>query len=105
MLDQIDQFLSNGTDDSRELWTVLTALRGPDDENDTLKDKSTAIIRGAAFPLCLAQSEHPTAYGFAHGALYREGVTITVPETTSHFTSHAEDAAITLNLGVSRDPA
>lgn len=51
VLDIIDDFLTNNEDhnETRILWDVLTALRGPDAE--TFKDKGyTVAIRRAAFP-------------------------------------------------------
>jgi len=36
--------------DVERLWDVLTALRGPDDENSRQKEEVTVHIRRAAFP-------------------------------------------------------
>ena len=47
MLDSIISFLNNAPyEESRQLWDVLTALRGPDDNNTGLKSVTTARIRG-----------------------------------------------------------
>jgi hypothetical protein len=47
MLDSIISFLNNAPyEESRQLWDVLTALRGPDDNNTSLKSITTARIRG-----------------------------------------------------------
>ena len=54
MLDTIDGFLANGdqTDKgpAKQLWDILTALRGPDNMDDLLKTSTTSIIRVKAFP-------------------------------------------------------
>lgn len=50
-LDRIDAFLANQPSVvARELWNILTALRGPDNRNDALKDETTCVIRTKAFP-------------------------------------------------------
>lgn len=62
MLDRIDAVLAQPDDatdeqrkDSRDLWAVLSALRGPDTDRDyrdlLLKSRVTILIRRAAFPL------------------------------------------------------
>ena len=48
-LDQIDELLLDPAISS-DLWAVLTALRGPDDEDYELKVLYTAPLRTAAFP-------------------------------------------------------
>lgn len=52
VLDIIDGVLAGGAQDARELWNILTALRGPDDDGDDWlrKGKTTVHIRAAAFP-------------------------------------------------------
>lgn len=51
MLDKIDVFLSTAPiDEAQQLWDVLTALRGPDDDDPELKSRTTTHIRAAAFP-------------------------------------------------------
>lgn len=49
MIDSIVVFLNNRTrEESRQLWDVLSALRGPDsDDSHMLKDVTTARLRGA----------------------------------------------------------
>lgn len=54
MLDVIDGFLALATDESRGLWDVLMALRGPDVANsksEALMRGTTEVIRTQAFPL------------------------------------------------------
>ena len=35
----------NRTDEASKLWDILTALRGPDDTDLSLKEATTAVIR------------------------------------------------------------
>lgn len=60
-LDYLDQILCKETDDAQDLWDILTALRGPDDDVSTmkhayydpggeLKRRVTIPVRRAAFP-------------------------------------------------------
>lgn len=37
-------------EDRRKLWRILTALRGPDSDNSTVKRKTTAVIRAMSLP-------------------------------------------------------
>lgn len=58
LLNTIDIYLLTGDEnESRRLWNILAALRGPDtpDSND-LKDVTTSVIRATAFPLTAKQS-------------------------------------------------
>lgn len=49
MLDILDEaLLHRGY--NNELWRVLTALRGPDNNHDETKRTTTAVIRSVAFP-------------------------------------------------------
>lgn len=50
MLDRIDAFLAKPGKESEELWDILTALRGPDDQDNVVKEATTAVIRWQAFP-------------------------------------------------------
>lgn len=50
MLDQIDQMLAKGDQDSQDLWAVLSALRGPDDQDYAKKITLTSHVRKEAFP-------------------------------------------------------
>lgn len=49
-LKYLDAILAKGGEDARDLWDVLSALRGPDSQDDVLKDTVTCPIRRAAFP-------------------------------------------------------
>jgi hypothetical protein len=51
ILNQIDNFLTTADRyQAQDLWSILTALRGPDSDNDQIKYETTAVIRALAFP-------------------------------------------------------
>lgn len=63
ILDTIDRYLAGadgqGREQSRELWSVLSALRGPDEENKRdYKGCTTSVLRAAAFPLTAKDSNY-----------------------------------------------
>jgi hypothetical protein len=102
MLDKIDDFLITADRmESLSLWDVLTALRGPDDEDRDLKDVTTAVIRAKAFPkagrhkvvggTCLPLPlENIAAFNYTRD-------TIPGPDY-SHFGFHINNARIALNI-------
>ena len=49
ILQQVANFLNSDVSDAakHELWDVLAALRGPDLENNSIKNATTAVIRNA----------------------------------------------------------
>ena len=46
-IDHVVKVLNDGGNESRLLWYVLTALRGPDNDDDSVKHRSTTHLRGA----------------------------------------------------------
>lgn len=56
VLNQLDEVLSLDNPDSKELWNVLTALRGPDNDLDSHKFATTGLIRAKAFPKSYSKS-------------------------------------------------
>jgi len=51
MLDVLDEFfVTAGEEQARNLWAVLSALRGPDDDSYVLKNCTTEVVRAVAFP-------------------------------------------------------
>lgn len=50
LLNQLDEFLAEGTRASADLWSVLTALRGPDNGGWTTKAETTGNVRKTALP-------------------------------------------------------
>lgn len=110
----LDAFLSDegvNVDEKRYAWNVLTALRGPDDEDTNVKDGVTVPIRVAALPrtavaqngsyaltfgpvFCSMQSGHTRT----EPVYYRRAVMYpSVPEgrtayAAEHFCQHARNA-------------
>jgi hypothetical protein len=95
-LDQIQSMLS-GRSYSEDLWNVLTALRGPDSRDRSVKYATTTIIRSAAFPKqpCSALSVYGTdskKLARRRAGVWRDGI------DTNHFREHTEDAFDALGL-------
>jgi hypothetical protein len=91
MISSIRSFMMNSDIDRAEkvkLWEVLTALRGPDFDDDDLsvKDSTTAVIRQATFE---------TQDGYHLGAMVRPDTERARifrrdrPDNYGHFWSHA----------------
>lgn len=101
MLNEIDRFLSRNDPESMELWTVLTALRGPDDyKKDHLKHTGTVHVRIAAFPMTNFAAG---TYGYANGADFNDDYPLAVPDMdgndAGHFEGHLYHAMQILEIG------
>jgi hypothetical protein len=46
VLDRVVNILNEGTSISEQVWWILGGLRGPDSDNEVLKRKTTARVRG-----------------------------------------------------------
>lgn len=107
MLNKIDAFLEGADDaEANNLWSVLTALRGPDFDycgaGWDMKHYTTEVIRSTAFPRTARRelfkddgSARIRAYFAPPSRKYRE------PQMTAlgyHFISHARVAARALGL-------
>lgn len=106
-LDYLDNIFAAGGAVSRELWYVLTALRGGDDpgadinkakDGDLEHSATTEVIRSAAFP-------RTARAGWTPGGAFALAGTAYVPSTTyvPHFTDHLFRAAYVLGLVNDRD--
>ena len=85
---------ANRTDEASKLWDILTALRGPDDTNLSLKEATTAVIRYHALPVC--DKNGATVYKDCIG---NEIARHKYESTASrHFISHAKNAFKALGL-------
>lgn len=104
MLDVIDRFLARKGEEAARLALVLSALRGPDTDNFSLKEKTTAVIRATAFPLLFKGADHlECSVGrFSALGLMREDDQIVFPPngTDRHFGIHTAEAAKALGLQV-----
>lgn len=85
---------------ARDLADVLSAIRGPDSENDGLKSVTTMVIRTAAFPKTAAEStgwnQDYTGWMFAMPEDVYQNPIFT--EDSWHFRHHAELAAKALGI-------
>ena len=81
-----------------ELWNILTALRGPDNHSDELKDATTAVIRwyagipqeNSGYAISLPDSEA--------SAEFRVKLLKNLKGKDRHFVSHARGAFEALGL-------
>jgi hypothetical protein len=99
VLDIIDTLLAQRNRESRYLWGVLTALRGPDSADESLKVATTAGIRTAAFPLTavVASPSPGLTSRFANDALFGDSPVVDVTQwgenDSPHFWEHVAGAA------------
>ena len=101
-LDRIEQILLDEDEETtHDVWDVLTALRGPDEDRYD-KTTTTAVIRGAAFPrLAKRNSRERDGFSFAYpgGWEYRISNVVHFSMSPSrHFGSHIIRAARSLGL-------
>lgn len=94
----IEDILLKGDRDAKQLWALLTALRGPDEDGD---DKTlTRAVRCLMFPRMAEKARElyfPAAFG-----LTPEQAAATLKEATldrfKHFESHIQSAQIALEV-------
>lgn len=104
VLDRIELLLVEETDASRALWAILTALRGPDDndddDGDLLKIRTTSPLRSRAFPRlwnALKQSSDDRMNGAIFGPPFAFSLkTSDLDRVSPHFVEHARNAALWL---------
>ena len=107
VLNSIENVLLRGDQTSKELATILSALRGPDDQDDNLKVRSTGVVRAKAFPRLLKKYEethtnpvvliNQYSWSFIHDPLpYGEELKGNVG-SSAHFIAHAQFALDVLN--------
>jgi hypothetical protein len=100
MLAALKEFLSKEGDPQRDVWNILTALRGPDDMGGRLKNATTGVIRYAL--LGFRGSRNHENFLIAHGCLYgpdcEEYAKFRRETSTSHFEQHARAAFMALDL-------
>ena len=95
-LQLIDEVLAAGGVDGKNLWGILTALRGPDNGNNEMKERTTCVIRRLALPrtTSAAQGTTPWPNGYRNGAYFGSPrVVETVPKLDwfsddEHFQTH-----------------
>lgn len=106
-LDVIDTALSKGDEDAERLWSILTALRGPDNADlhiDGIWSKEyTKDIRTRALPKTSERVyKHEIAIGAsfnARGTEHKKAVdTMKVAREDSHFVNHMNKAITALEM-------
>ena len=112
MLDKIDVFLTRSKGETaQELWDVLSALRGRDEDAARTKSDRTIPVRRAAFPRYAKKADNtPTrnlmpgpSFGSKDYATFvRAGA---LREAYDHFEMHAFEAARVLGLVKEDDDA
>ena len=96
-LNRIQKFLLKGGRNAIDLWAILTALRGPDDNSDSfLKASTTEPIRTKAFPVLAREGNNGgIPAGFAPRSRKidsRAGFRFPF----NHFLSHVDMAAVAI---------
>lgn len=94
-LKDLVDFLNTFSDESKKLWWVLTALRGPDNDNEYQKNATTGVIRHAA-GLRGGVGNGATTNPDSHDALVHR--TNSFSPNDYHFKLHAKKAFETLGL-------
>ncbi len=97
-LDRIQEMLTKQPY-SADLWDILSAIRGPDSRNRSLKRAATAVIRQAAFPK--RPCEDRSIYGKDSKSLaVRRKRMFQQREDYNHFREHVRDAFKSLGLSL-----
>jgi hypothetical protein len=100
ILDTLDAFFTTeDLKDTKPLWDILSALRGPDNSDEEVKDSTTIPIRCAAFPKLawMEQERYRLMLGdYRTGAVFHSmrGANIKYqgPEGYDHFQNHVQRA-------------
>lgn len=105
ILNDLDELFSERTDAARVMWNILTALRGPDNEDQDDK-YYTVAVRRAAFPKTANKADLGHIFDIVSGPLFAyPGGNYRLPNITAlrswdlesdHFHSHIEGAAYAL---------
>lgn len=100
-LDELGKMLVADTENARDLWDVMTALRGPDNEDDDIKRATTEVIRWHLLGKDPNMSHFSGSYcGQDSEADMRLRLHLTqaCPEEGLHFLNHATKAFEALGL-------
>lgn len=100
VLDQIDEYLADPAvrrGNKEKLWDVLTALRGPDDDDEAAKHSITVNVRVKALPR--SALAYNTSADEPFGPILGGGTPFDLSKAnTHHFRRHASTAATALNI-------
>jgi len=97
VLNVVDEALAKGTKSSRQIWDVISALRGPDVLSFPNKAKTTIHIRTAALPKTAKTNyiELPISFANSYSPAFDVGAGSLVSD---HFRLHIAKAAVVLGL-------
>lgn len=101
ILNRIDRFLLKGNAASRDLWNILSALRGPDEGYHRHSKRFTTVpVRRKAFPLLATAAMNSLHYIPADLSqkVFRPG------NHSDHFSRHIRSAAMALGLTTGDKP-
>jgi hypothetical protein len=93
------QYMLDGKPYSAALWDVLSAIRGPDCRNHSLKTATTMVIRDAAFPKHPCEERSFYAKDNAKSASRRKKM-FSKKGGRPHFREHVRDAFECLGLSL-----
>lgn len=97
LLKQIVDFLNVADDESKKLWDILTALRGPDSDIDDIKYATTSVIRKTIGLTCEG-GENDKIGAIILSDSYNKCETRQSDLKSWHFDSHVRSAFDTLGL-------
>ena len=100
ILNLIDEHLAKGNNASKDLWYVLSALRGPDTGHGSAKLNTTVFIRSAALPKTDASKRKanlPISFASEYSNRKYDSSVVGI-QVSLHFKSHADKAARVLGL-------
>ncbi len=95
-LDQIQKMLTRQSY-SGDLWDVLSAIRGPDSRDKTIKHATTTVIRSSAFPKRPCEERSFYSEDSAKKAGIRKQL-FKNKEDFNHFRQHVRDGFDSLGL-------
>lgn len=101
-LDALDDILVVGDGTAKDLWTILSALRGPDEKSKKLvKDCTTSVLRAAAFPMAADSANFtggPLSASMGNDDSRLAALRTTVLVYGGHFEEHSYRAFLALGL-------
>lgn len=102
-LTAVEDVLAGLDSDAGDLWAILTALRGPDEERTTNKYFATVPVRRAAFPRLAQNSFRSTGMLANFGSEYSPPIaSISFDYPYTHFKGHIISAVAALSRTVRR---
>lgn len=79
-------------EEQRDLWDILSAMRGPDNDDVNLKEQTTCVIRALAFPKITAGGQAMIAGKGSKVADINTALSDNILGGAGHFMSHIHAA-------------